>query len=363
MAIIKAISSRASIARAINYITKQEKTERKLIGGYNCNPVYAIEEMQGTKEEWRKTGGRQYKHFIQSFPKDEQISYEEAFQIAKELIERCPFFRGYEVCYATHMDRNHVHTHIVVNSVSFEDGYKFRYSKRQLQELKDLSDEILLEHGKNICEKNREITSFQMGAYRSIEKAAAGTYKSWMLDTMKAINAAMKIARGKDEFIALLAQAQYDVNWSDNRKYIVFITPDGKKVRDKTLAKTFKVRLSKEDLLNEFKGNYGRSTGRTEPDQGRATSNVTGSGNRGNRGNRKRGAQESAEAIRRRLQSIDRIHEEYSINGDGRNAEREPDAEPERDGGNIQTPNEQPNIGTRNGRKTCRTRSRDDFSL
>lgn len=363
MAIIKAVSSRASIARALNYITNQEKTEQKLIGGYNCNPVYAIEEMQGTKEEWRKTGGRQYKHFIQSFPKDEQISYEEAFQIAKELIERCPFFRGYEVCYATHMDRDHVHTHIIVNSVSFEDGYKFRYSKRQLQELKDLSDEILLEHGKNICKKNREITSFQMGAYRSIEKAAEGTYKSWILDTMKAINATMKTARGKDEFIALLAQAQYVVNWSDNRKYIVFITPDGKKVRDKTLTKTFKVKISKEDLLYEFERNHGRHTGKTEPDQGRAASNVTGSGKRGNLDHRKRGTQRSVEAIRRRLQSVNRIHEEYRINRDGRNEEREPSAKPERDGGNIQAPNEQPNIGTGHERKTRRIHREDDFSL
>ena len=64
MAVIKAVNSRASLARAINYITNGEKTECRLVGGHNCSPMYAIEEMRDTKEVWRKMGGRQYKHFI-----------------------------------------------------------------------------------------------------------------------------------------------------------------------------------------------------------------------------------------------------------------------------------------------------------
>lgn len=363
MAIIKAVSSRASIARAINYITKQEKTACKLIGGYNCNPLYAIEEMKGTKEEWRKTGGRQYKHFIQSFPKDEQISHEEAFEIAKVLVERCPFFQGYEVCYATHVDRDHVHTHIIVNSVSFEDGYKFRYSKRQLQELKNLSDEILLEHGKSICEKNHEITSFQMGAYRSIEKAAAGTYKSWMLDTMKAVNSVMKAARSKDEFITLLAQSQYVVNWSDSRKYIVFITPDGKKVRDETLAKTFKVKISKEDLLNDFRRNNGHALGTTDMDQGGTQRDVSGSSKFSDYNRRECRTQDSVEDIRRRLREVGTIHDQYCINRDGGNENDERGSESNYSGGNRSTKNKQQNIGKQAGRKNCRKQRSDDRSL
>lgn len=56
--------------------------------------------------------GRQYKHFVQSFPKDEIISLEEANQIARELVESWPKFQGFEVCYATHKDREHIYTHI-----------------------------------------------------------------------------------------------------------------------------------------------------------------------------------------------------------------------------------------------------------
>ena len=135
MAIIKAVNSRASIAHAIRYITQKEKTEDKLIGGLNCIPRYALEDMKRTKRAWNKMDGRQYKHFIQSFPPDEKITLETANEIAGKLVEQSSLFQGYEVCYATHRDREHIHTHMIVNSVSFEDGKKFRYSNRQLQEL------------------------------------------------------------------------------------------------------------------------------------------------------------------------------------------------------------------------------------
>jgi hypothetical protein len=262
MAIIKAINSRASIGNAIRYITKEEKTEARLVGGYHCDPQTALDDMMDTKRAWGKTDGRSYKHFVQSFPKTESITLEEANQIAAELIRRCPMFRGYEICYATHSDRRHVHTHLIVNSVSFEDGKKFRYSNRQLQELKDISDSVLLEYGKNVCEKGREITSFKMGAYRSIEKAVNGEYKSWLYNTMVAVDKAMKTVTSREKFITAMASMGYTVNWQDSRKYITFTHPDGKKVRDKTLSQVFKIPLNQEVLLNDFSKNTetGRNT-------------------------------------------------------------------------------------------------------
>lgn len=264
MAIIKAVNSRASLAHAINYITKHEKTEDRLIGGYNCNPKTAIDDMKETKIAWDKTEGRQYKHFIQSFPKDENISLDEANEIAKKLVESCPLFQGYEVCYATHMDREHVHTHIVVNSVSYEHGKKINYSNKQLQDMKDLSDTILVEHNKSICQKNEEITTFDMKTYKAIEKAVNGNYKSWIYDTMLAIDEAMHNSVNRNEFIQKMADNSYQVDWQDNRKYIVFIDENGNKVRDKKLANIFKVKISKEDLENEFSRNNEKQSNSTE---------------------------------------------------------------------------------------------------
>ena len=65
MAIIKAVSSKASIGQALDYVTRDEKTEDKLISGLHCEPETAKDEMQATKELWGKTAGRTYKHFVQ----------------------------------------------------------------------------------------------------------------------------------------------------------------------------------------------------------------------------------------------------------------------------------------------------------
>ncbi|MCD8239474.1 MAG: relaxase/mobilization nuclease domain-containing protein, partial [Clostridiales bacterium] len=151
MAIIKAVNSRASINTIIQYITNPVKTEERFIGTFNCRKNNILGDMRATKKSWNKMGGRQYKHFIQSFSPEENITPEEAHAIAEELVNSWDKFKGYEVCFATHTDRNHIHTHIVVNSVSYETGKKFNYSKRELQEFKDLSDKILIEHNKQIC--------------------------------------------------------------------------------------------------------------------------------------------------------------------------------------------------------------------
>ena len=77
MAVIKAVSSKAGIGQAIDYVTKEEKTEEKLVSGLHCEAETAKEEMQATKELWEKTGGRTYKHFVQSYHKDEKITPEQ----------------------------------------------------------------------------------------------------------------------------------------------------------------------------------------------------------------------------------------------------------------------------------------------
>lgn len=260
MAIIKAINSRASIANTINYITKKEKTELKLISGINCSPDTAIEQMKLTKILWNKKSGRQYKHFVQSFPADENITYDEAHKIAEELIKRWNKFNGYEVIFATHKDREHIHTHIVVNSVSYKNGSKFRYSKKDLQNFKDISDKILSEHNKTICHKNNQITTDNIGEYKAIENASKGKYESWVLNIMIAVNSAKGLATSINEFISMLRSNGIETLWKDNKKYITFTDNAGNKIRNKRLSNIFKVPLDKEALVDEFKRNNGITT-------------------------------------------------------------------------------------------------------
>lgn len=155
MAIIKAVSSRASIARAINYVTQTEKTDSKLITGVDCRVSSVIDEMEVTKLIWGKTGGRTYKHFIQSFHPDEQVTPEESHQIALEWVEKCDTLKGFECLVATHKDKAHIHSHIIVNSVNFVNGKKFNMKKSDLGRMKEICNHITKERGLSVPEKGK----------------------------------------------------------------------------------------------------------------------------------------------------------------------------------------------------------------
>ena len=147
MAVIKAVSSKAGIGQALDYVTKEEKTEDKLVSGLHCEPDTVKDEMQATKELWGKTGGRTYKHFVHSYHEDEHITPEQAHKNAIELAKGTEAWKGHEVLIATHIDRGHIHTHFIVNSVNFEDGHKLQWSKADLQNLKDRCNEQSRQQG------------------------------------------------------------------------------------------------------------------------------------------------------------------------------------------------------------------------
>lgn len=254
MAVIKAISSKASITTILNYVMKPEKTKPELITGLNCTPESVIDEMMVTKLAWRKTSGRTYKHFTQSFSPDESITPEQAHEIAVKLA-RHERFKGFEVLVSTHTDCDHLHSHVIVNSVNFENGKKFQESAKELQAFKDFSDELCREQGFSICEKGDEVTAYTKNKYKTLEKATTGVYKSYLLDCYNAVRETSSRAVSRDDFIEKMIDIGYDVNWSDNRKYITFSDMEGNKVRDSNLSKTFKESFGKDDLQHIFELN------------------------------------------------------------------------------------------------------------
>ena len=271
MAIIKAVSSKSPIKTAIAYISKEEKTEQKLLSGYNLiSPETAYDEMQTTKEIWNKTDGRTYKHFVQSFAPDEEITPEQAHNIANEFVESCTQFKGFEVLIATHQDREHIHTHFILNSVSFEDGHKFQQKSTELQEMKDLSDKICLEHGLSLTQKGRtfdgkereETTAYTKEQYRLLKRAEQGEIKSYVQDIALAIMDCRERATSHSEFVEMMLAQGYGVKWSDNLKYITFTDLERQrqgekqcKIRNSKLEKYYHTDFSKEGLEREFADN------------------------------------------------------------------------------------------------------------
>lgn len=274
MAIIKSVkNSHSSVKSIVNYVTKGEKTiGKKLCSGFNCNPDTAAREMQATKKLYGKTGGRTYKHFVQSFPPEEQITPQQAHELAKQFVESCPLFEGFEVLYCTHVDREHIHTHFVVNSVSFTDGHKYQMSKKDLEDMKILNNRLCMEHGFNVLEigkkkEDREgIISYDMNKYQFLKKAQEGKVKSFVQDCAVSVWDSMQESSSKEEFIASMGKRGYLVDWSDSRKHIVFTNAQGQKVRDRNLRKTYNIEVGKDELTALFKE---RTAGKESPSRHR----------------------------------------------------------------------------------------------
>lgn len=255
MAIIKVAKGSKSLNALLNYIAN--KTE--LVSGKDCSDELAIakQEMLITKQVYAKTDGRQYKHYIQSFAPNE-VTPQRANNIAKQWAEKS--FPGYEVYIATNTDKGHVHNHFVVNSVSFETGYKLQSSKQSLERLKQESDLICQREGLSIVDRSKKqleqgkVTTYDMAKYQLLKRIQQGEkVKSYLLETAVRIKQALRKATSKDEFIDNMKQDNYQVFWQDNRKHITYVHPEGHKVRASNLEKTFNDKaFTKEGMLNEF---------------------------------------------------------------------------------------------------------------
>ena len=132
--------------RAINYIKNPLKTEIQLVDGKDCVPDTAYDEFVMTKQNFNKEKGRQFIHFVQSFSPNDKSTPEVINEIGKRLLEN-EVFKDFQVVYATHIDKEHLHNHFIINSVSFTSGRKWQLSKDQLESLKEYSDELCREYG------------------------------------------------------------------------------------------------------------------------------------------------------------------------------------------------------------------------
>jgi len=242
MAIIEAISSKANLKRIINYVTQDKKININLVTGKDCLAESCLEEMQYIKNLYHKNNGRQYIHIIQSFdPKDNLTPN----QVHNEGLNLANTFTGFQVLVATHIDKSHLHNHLIVNSVSFENGYKIQMSKKDLQYLKDYSDKLCLEIGASVIPKKENNQYIKRNEYRVAEQG-----KSWKFKLINAIDFSLAESTNKEDFIKSMNKLGYQVNWTDTRKYITYITPEGYKCRDNKL---YDEKYTKGELENEFR--------------------------------------------------------------------------------------------------------------
>ena len=214
-----------------------------LVSGINCQPQSVYDDFLNTKLLYHKDGGTMFYHMVQSFPKGAAVDPRQAHEAARRLAE---YFEGCEVLVCTHVDREHIHSHCVINSVNFETGKKLHMAKEQLQKLMRRNDAICQEMGLPVFDAPTQQSRGMGGA----EYHTALKGQSWKLRLMNTIDECMKYAADKDTFVSLMASEGYAVRWESGRKYITYTTPDGLKCRD---SKLHEEKYCKEAMEHEFR--------------------------------------------------------------------------------------------------------------
>ena len=258
MAIIKVVKksgkTNTSLKKVLNYVG--EKAYETY--GINCSENYkqVASEFFETKDYFKKIGGRQYRHYIQSFSPNE-ISKDKVLEIAIKWAEKS--FSGHEIFIAVHDDKEHLHSHFIVNTVNFETGEKLHEEARNLAFKKEVNDEICKLYGidnQKAIKRKGDVISYDTNKYQIIKKGADITRLA------EKIIKNMKVSTSKENFIFNMEKDGYSTEWTENKKHIVF-TVDKKilkgkkdKFRLSNLEKTFNIPdFKKERLLEIFKLN------------------------------------------------------------------------------------------------------------
>lgn len=241
-----------SLKRLINYVTDEKKTEPDLIKGRGCSPQTAYEEFLLNKEVWGKgeDGKRRLAiHFTQSFAPSDPVTPEIANQIAGELIES-KLFDGFQILYATHIDRDHIHTHFVVDTVNKESGIMWHISKDDLEKkIKDVSDKLCEKYSLSVCQKREKTKVWKHQG----EDKAAGKGESWKEEIRIAALLAAETATSRRDFYWKLKELGVHMDWQDNHKYITFSDTAGHRIRHHRLEP--QELFSKEGLEERFRLN------------------------------------------------------------------------------------------------------------
>ena len=242
----KGTQTRGCMKSVMRYVSQLSKTlwdGQQLVSGIDCQPETAFDEFLSTKLLHHKDGGVMFYHMVQSFPKGADIDPCAAHEAARRL---AGYFEGCEVLVCTHTDREHIHSHCIINSVNFETGRKVHMADEQIQELRIRNDQICEELGLPKFQRDSQRQSRGMS---NAEYYTASKGESWKFELMRVIDECMRCAGNREEFLVLLRSEGYNATWTDGRKNITYTTPDGRKCRD---SKLHIEKYLKENMEAEF---------------------------------------------------------------------------------------------------------------
>ena len=194
------------LKEVLTYTTQGYKTnEKEFITGINCEPRTALKQMMNTKLSYNKMDGRLAFHAVQSF-KPGEVTPEQCHALGVQLAKQM-WGNRFEVVVSTHLDKDHLHNHFVVNSVSWVDGKKYDNKKADIDHFRELNDAICKEHGLTVITKP-EGKAMNYGEWKAEKNDSIYLRKLIRYD----VDSVLLYARTPEQFQSSLEEIGYVVN-------------------------------------------------------------------------------------------------------------------------------------------------------
>lgn len=243
MAVTKIKAIRGTLSKAIAYILNPEKTDEKLlVSSYGCASETAVREFEWTRKIAEQKGMNPVRiiarHVIQSFEIGE-VTPELAHEIGKQFADET-LGGKYEYVLTTHIDKDHVHNHLIFNAVDFVDYHAYKSYKRIYYDMREVSDRLCKENGLSVIPPSQ---NKGMG-YKEYTEAKRGT--SWKQKLKQTIDRLVITAKDYDDFLRLMQEAGYEIKTG---KYISFRAEGQERfTRSKTIGENYTEERIKERI-------------------------------------------------------------------------------------------------------------------
>lgn len=223
MAVIKYLPGRKTLKGQIKYLNKEGKTGKLLKTGINCTVDNIEREFTIVKNLYHKAEGKQYYHYTQAFSPSDNITAKKAHSLGKEWIENN--IKGHQIYLVTHIDKEHIHNHFLINSVSYETGKKLHITPNKLEDMKKDSNRICKRESLSQINLKEKSKIYKTDEEYRMEQRGWETWKGQLRCT---IDAEIKRAKSFDEFIKIL-EGEYNIETKITKSGISFIHPEEKK--------------------------------------------------------------------------------------------------------------------------------------
>lgn len=244
----KAIKSHQYVQDSIAYILSPENRngdEKCFMSTcIDCNNNGAeglAQQFQAVRFAFRKDKNILAHHYVQSFSPNEKVTPNLAHQIGVELVKKVA--PGFQVIIATHIDKDHIHNHILINSVSYETGLKWKADLKTRLNMRSESDKICKKYGLTTIKNQSGLRGIDQSTR---ELAAKG--KSWKVDLCKALDEAVKLCNRKEQFVSFMKNKGFEITRYTDRHITFQKIGEEKKIRADTLAEQFGDYYKKENL-------------------------------------------------------------------------------------------------------------------